>query len=73
MRWTSHRRLAPPRSGLRQLECLLPPLSAAPLPGGMVMFVSQEVRHEYPHEHQQPDLYREASPIILPSPPQSDN
>ena len=24
MRWTSHRRLAPPRTGLRQLECLLP-------------------------------------------------
>ena len=27
-------------------------LSAAPLPGGMVMFVSQEVRHDYPHEDQ---------------------
>ena len=64
-----------PRSTAAATQChaLQLPLSAAPLPGGMVMFVSQEVRHEYPHEHQQPDLYREASPIILPSPPRSDN
>ena len=30
--------------------------------------MSQEVKYEDSHEDQQPDLYREASPIILPSP-----
>ena len=50
---------------LRSATLLQLPFIAAPLPGGMVMFVSQEVRHEDAHEDRWPDLHREASPIIL--------
>ena len=59
----------PPTSAL----ALLVKMAAVAIAATKVQSLSQEVRHEYPHEHQQPDLYREASPSILPSPPQSDN